>query len=67
MKKQYISPVLCIDEVELQQFVCNSITEVNGDAGIGKGGDEDDDDNPVSADSRRRHDVWEDEDNNDNI
>ena len=58
MKRKYISPELVIEQVELQQFVCNSITNVSGDAGIGMGGDEQ---GTVAGDSRRHNNVWDDE------
>ena len=59
MKKVYISPELFIEHVELQHIICNSITGTGGDAEVGIS--EEEDPGNVSGDSRRKNNVWDDE------
>ena len=42
-KKQYIAPALEIEDMEIIEMLCGSLTGVGGDAGITYFGDEDDD------------------------
>ncbi len=64
MKKQYISPEIITQTVELQQIICQSvsISSIGGTAGISLG----DETEATSGDSRRgrwdEEDEWDDED-----
>lgn len=42
-KKQYIAPALEIEEMEIMEMLCGSLTGVDGTANITYFGDEDDD------------------------
>ena len=39
-KKEYIAPILNIEDMEIQEMICGSVTDVDGNAGITLGGDE---------------------------
>lgn len=41
-KKQYIAPALEIEDMEILEMICGSLTGVGGDASITYGGYEDD-------------------------
>jgi hypothetical protein len=56
-KKMYIAPNLQIVTVKGAQMICASITDVNGTAGIMKGGDGTGQ-NDAGA---RRYSIWDDE------
>lgn len=58
MKKKYMAPATTIEFVEFQSMVCASITGVGGDAGVTPG----EGSVPTVGDSRRRRNVWDDED-----
>ncbi|MCR4917288.1 MAG: hypothetical protein K6A96_16215 [Prevotella sp.] len=61
MKKNYIAPAIAIEFVEFQSMVCASLNGVNGNSGLQMG----EGTVPTSGDSRRRRNVWDDEDDDD--
>ena len=57
MKKTYLSPAIAAKEAELLALMNASIAGVGGNSGIQMG----DGETPTTADSRRRRNVWDDE------
>ena len=59
MKKEYISPVVFQTTIHAENLMTGSITDVGGNAGVGKAGDSDP--VPGSADGRKRDEYDDDE------
>ena len=58
--KAYITPEITITQIAGRQIICaGSITDVGGNAGVTLA---DDEETPGTADSRRRYNDWDDED-----
>jgi hypothetical protein len=60
MRKKYIRPALFVQEIALQQMVCTSLNNLEGDTEVEKGEPETPGSTPVAGDGRR-YDVWYDE------
>ena len=58
-KKTYIVPAIQVQRIMIQQMICGSLTRVSGDTDVDKG--EGDPEPPGGADTRR-HNVWDDMD-----
>lgn len=60
-RKAYIVPALEVHTITIQQMICNSITDVDGDADITMGEEEDPGKELQGGADSRRRDVWYDE------
>ena len=58
-KKTYIVPAIQVQRIMIQQMICGSLTGVSGDTGVDKG---EGDPEPTGGADTRRHNVWDDMD-----
>lgn len=61
-RKAYIVPAIMVQNITIQHMICNSITGVGGDSGVGQG---EGDPEPSGGGNSRRRDVWDDEEEED--